>query len=140
VIGAAASGPSTLDFSIGEQKNEHMDLKLKSHHTVWVKRQDWARAVPVRYAVSGNALVTFGDGDLAGLASGDRATASVHEIAGGPAITSFAVSVSEVPPDDIDKEALLELLEHVPLGATLPAVDAAVDQVRHTRRVVALVP
>jgi hypothetical protein len=90
--------------------------------------------------VSGNALVTFGDGDLAGLASGDRATASVHEIAGGPAITSFAVSVSEVPPDDIDKEALLELLEHVPLGATLSAVDAAVDQVRHTRRVVALVP
>jgi hypothetical protein len=117
-----------------------MEPQVKSHHTVWVKRQDWARAVPVRYAVSGDALVAFGDDGLAGLASGDRATASVHEIAGGPAITSFAVSVSEVPPDDIDKEALLELLEHVPLGATLSAVDAAVDEVRHTRRVVALVP
>jgi hypothetical protein len=117
-----------------------MDLQVKSHHTVWVKRHDWARAVPARYAVSGNALVTFGDGDLATLATGDRATASVHEIAGGPPITSFGVSVTEVPPDEIDREALLELLEHVPLGATLPAVDAALARVRHSRRVVALVP
>jgi hypothetical protein len=117
-----------------------MDPRVESHHTVWVKGPHWARAVPARYAVSGDALVTLGDGDLATLATGDRVIASIHEIAGGPPITRFGVSVTEVLPDEIDREALLELLEHVPLGTTLAAVVAAVDEVRRTRRVVALVP
>ena len=38
---------------------------MKGHHTVWVKKPVWARPVPVRYAVSGNSLVTFGDEGLA---------------------------------------------------------------------------
>ena len=56
---------------------------MKGHHTAWVKKPVWARSVPVRYAVSGNSLVTFGDDELAGLVAGDRVIATVHDIAGG---------------------------------------------------------
>jgi hypothetical protein len=117
-----------------------MSVQVKGHHTVWVKKAEWPRSVPVRYAVSGDSMVTFGDGALAALSPGDRAVATVHEIAGGPQIASFGVTINEVPPDDVDREALLELVAHVPLGATLAEVNARVDELSHTRRVIALVP
>ncbi len=115
-------------------------VEIKGHHTVWVKKLEWARSVPVRYAVSGDSMVTFGDDGLAALAQGDRVVATVHEIAGGPSIASFGVTVTEVPPDEVDREALLELVAHVHLGATLAEVNARVDELRRTRRILALVP
>lgn len=113
---------------------------VKGHHTVWVKKHDWARAVPVRYAVSGSALVAFGDGPLHALAAGDQAVLAVHEIAGGPPIDGFGASVVEVPPAEVDREAVVELLAHVSLGASLPEVDARIDEICRTRRVLAFVP
>jgi hypothetical protein len=117
-----------------------VDAEVKGHHTVWVRKRDWSRAAPVRYAVSGDALVAFGDGPLRTLAAGDRATLAIHEIAGGPVIASFGASVVEVRPTEVDREAVLELLAHVPLGANLAEVDAKVAEVCRTRRILALVP
>ena len=48
---------------------------------------------------------------------GDSTNVVVHEIAGGPLIASFEASIVEVPPSEVDREAVLELLAHVPLGA-----------------------
>lgn len=116
-----------------------VDAQVKSHHTVWLRKRGWQHAIPVRYAMSGDTLVIFGDGSLRSLAAGDRATAAVHEIAGGPLVASFEASVTEVRPSEVDREAVLELLAHVPLGATLAEVNAKVDEVCTTRRIVALV-
>jgi hypothetical protein len=117
-----------------------VSIAIKGHHTVWIKKLEWARAVPIRYAVSGDSLVAFGEKGLATLASGDRVVATVHEIAGGPPIASFGVTVAEIPSDEVDREALLELLDHVGLGTTLAAVNTRVDELRKTRRLIALVP
>jgi hypothetical protein len=117
-----------------------VNVEIKGHHTVWVKKREWARAVPVRYGVSGDSLVTFGDNRLEALSAGDHAVATVHEIAGGPLIASFGVTVADVAPADVDREALLELVEHVPLGATLAEVNARVDELSRTRRIIVLVP
>jgi len=116
-----------------------VSVEVKGHHTAWVKKPEWPRATPVRYAPSGNALVVFGDGALRELGAGDRATVGIHEIAGGPVVVSFGVSVVEVPYGEIDREAVLELLAHVPLGASLTEVNARVDELCRTRRVLALV-
>lgn len=117
-----------------------VSLPVKGHHTVWIKMAGWPHAVPVRYAVSGDSLITFGDGELAGLRPGDHAVATVHEIAGGPPIESFGVTARDVPAGDVDREALLELVAHVPLGATLADVNTRVDELVRDRRVIALVP
>lgn len=114
--------------------------QVQGHHTAWVKKQGWPRPVPVRYAVSGNSLVTFGDQGLAGLVAGDRVVATVHEIAGGPLLESLGVTVTDIPPAEVDREAVLELVAHVPLGATLAEVNARVDELCRTRRIMALVP
>jgi hypothetical protein len=117
-----------------------VSVQVKGHHTAWVKKQGWARPVAVRYAVSGNSLVTFGDGGLASLVVGDRVVATVHDIAGGPLLESLGVTVTEIPPADVDREALLELVAHVPLGANLAEVSARVDELCRTRRIIGLVP
>jgi hypothetical protein len=117
-----------------------VSVQVKGHHTAWVKKQGWARPVPVRYAVSGNSLVTFGDEGLAGLVAGDRVVATVHEIAGGPLLESLSATVTEIPPAEVDREALLELVAHVPLGATLDEVNSRVDELCRTRRIIGLVP
>ena len=49
-----------------------VSVQVRGHHTVWVKKREWARPVPVRYAMSGESLVTFGDDGLADLVAGDR--------------------------------------------------------------------
>jgi hypothetical protein len=117
-----------------------VSVAVKGHHTVWVKRADWDRAVPARYAVSGESLVVFADHGLERLSTGDRARATVHEIAGGPAISSFAVTVTAIEPDAVDRGALLELLDHVSLGATLASVNSRADAIGRARRLIALAP
>jgi hypothetical protein len=118
-----------------------MDAAVRSHHTAWIRSDGGHRATPVRYAVSGDTLVTFGDrGPLAGLRRGDHAHVTVHEIAGGPAVASFGVTVQELDPDLVEREAVLELLAHVQLGPDLETVNRRVDEVCHRRRLVALAP
>ena len=116
-----------------------VNAQVKSHHTVWVRKRGWQRGVPVRYATSGDAMVTFGDGPLQTLEAGDSTSVAVHEIAGGPPIASFEASVVEVRPSDVDREAVLELLAHVSLGASLAEVNAKVDGICSSRRILALV-
>lgn len=118
-----------------------MDAAVRSHHTAWIRGDGVHHATPVRYAVSGETLVTFGDqGSLAGLGRGEHAHVTVHEIAGGPALASFGVTVHEVDPDVVEREAVLELLAHVALGRDLAAVNRHVDEICHRRRLVVLKP
>lgn len=118
-----------------------MDPAVRSHHTAWIRSDGAHRATPVRYAVSGETMVTFGDrGPLARLGRGEHATVTVHEIAGGPAIASFGVTVREVDPDTVEREAVLDLLAHVPLGRDIDAVNRRVEEICRERRLVALAP
>ena len=54
--------------------------------------------------------------------------AAVHDIAGGQVLDSFSITVTDVPPAAVDREALLDLLAHVPLGMNLAEVNARVDE------------
>ena len=111
---------------------------VKSHHTVWVTAPG-AKPRAVRYAVAGESLVCFGDDGLASIPDGSRVVLSVHEIAGGVALATFAASVRELAPDAIDRNALIELLEHVSLGRNLAEVEATLEVHRRQRRVLELV-
>ncbi len=111
---------------------------VKSHHTAWV-RTPGGRPHPVRYAVDGERLVCFADDGLAAVADGARVTMGIHEIAGGPLLAEFSASLHRLTPDQIDLNALAELLAHIPLGRTLAEVNARLDVQRAHRRVVELV-
>jgi hypothetical protein len=95
--------------------------------------------VPVRYALAGESLVMFGDEELSGVADGARVIVTIHEIHDGPPLTSFAATLRDVDPSEVDKEALGELLAHVSLGHDLAEVSEHLDEIRAHRRVVALV-
>ncbi len=112
--------------------------ETSSHHTVWVQSRQ-GRAVPVRYALSGDHLYCFGDDGLAGVADGERVGATVHQIADGPPLFGFSATLRTVVPDEIDPEVLNELLAHLPLGRTLVEVQRSLDDQRRHRRVVELV-
>ena len=62
---------------------------------------------------------------------------TVHEIAGGPALAQLHGIVHDVAADDVDRNAVLELLEHVSLGRTASEVNASIAAHLH-RRLVAL--
>jgi hypothetical protein len=111
----------------------------KSHHTVWVGPRG-EKPHPVRYAIDGDRLVCFGDDSLANVPDGGRVSASIHEIAGGVSLGEFDASLRRLAPDAVDMNALVELLAHTPLGSTLEAVQARLDEQRAHRRVVELVP
>lgn len=111
-----------------------------SHHTAWIRVDGPHPSVQVRYAVSGEMLVVFGDGPLAALRAGGHTTVTVHEIAGGPPLVTFGVTVSELGAETVDREALLELLAHVPLGPDLETVNRSVDTIARSRRILALTP
>lgn len=110
---------------------------VKSHHTVWIQGPR-GRPRAVRYALDGERVVCFGDGSLAEVADRTAVTATVHEIAGGPPLATFAATVRDVGPDDVERNAVLELLDHVPLGRTREEVDANFERHRRSRRLVVL--
>jgi len=110
-----------------------------SHHTAWVALPG-GTAHPVRYAVEGDRLICFGDESLAGVPDDARVSVSIHEIAGGVLLATFAASLRTLPADDVDVRALGELLDHVPLGRSIDEVRTHLDHARTHRRVVALVP
>lgn len=111
----------------------------KKHHTVWVHAPG-GRPRAARYAVDGDRIVCFGDGPLADIADGTRVTAVIHEIATGPPLTEFPALLQVVDAQNVERNALFELLDHVPLGRTAEEVEAAFEWHRSTRRLVALLP
>jgi hypothetical protein len=113
-----------------------LSAAVTKHHTAWVQ-YGGARPRTVRYAVSGDQLVCFGDQLPAGAVSGSRVFVTVHEIAGGAAVAQLSGTVQDVVADEVDANALIDLLEHVSLGRTAEEVEAAIARHRH-RRVVTL--
>ena len=111
---------------------------VKSFHTAWLTPPG-GRPHPVRYTVDGERMVCFGDRSLAIVPDGGRVSVSIHEIAGGPSREAFSASLRRLAPDDVDMNALAELLAHVPLGRTIEEVQASLDEQRAHRRVVELV-
>ena len=59
-------------------------------------------------------------------------TVTVHEIAGGQAVAEFAGPIHNVDADEIDPNAILDLLEHVSLGHTSSEREA--ELARHRAR------
>ena len=78
----------------------------------------------------------FGDGLPVDATNGRRVAVAVHEIAGGSALAEMTTTLRDVAADEIDANAVLDLLEHVSLGRTLEQVHAAIARHR-TRRLVA---
>ncbi len=113
--------------------------EAKSFHTVWVQHGS-DRPVSARYAMSGDNLICFGDEGLAAVRDGARVTASLHKIAHGAPVATFGATLRDVPADEVDVEALIELLAHVPVGRTSEEVRWGIEHHRRTRRIVALVP
>ncbi len=114
-----------------------LPASVTRHHTAWVHCSD-CRPRPVRYAVDDRGrLICFGD-ELPNDATDQRHVfVTVHEIAGGPALAELTGIVHDLDANDIDANAILDLLEHVSLGRTREEVDAAIARHR-TRRLVSL--
>ena len=110
-----------------------------SHHVAWIASPA-SSAHPVRYAVDGDRLICFGDDGLASVPDRAHVSVSIHEIAGGHLLAQFGASLRYLAPDEVGMSALLELLEHVPLGRSLEEVQAHLVEQRGTRRIVELVP
>jgi hypothetical protein len=104
--------------------------EVSSHHTVWVTPSG-RRPVAVRYASVDGHLYCFGDDGLADVHDGERVHAAIHRIAGGPPIAEFAATTRRVPGTAVDREALVQLLEHVPLGRTRDEVEEGLERHRH---------
>jgi hypothetical protein len=115
-----------------------LSAEVIRHHTAWVHCAD-CPPHPVRYAVDGNQLVCFGDQLPANATNGRQVFVTVHEIAGGPALAQLTGTVHDVAADDLDPNAILDLLEHVSLGRTAVEVDTAIILHRR-RRIVVLEP
>ena len=93
----------------------------------------------MRSAAANGRLYCFGDDGLADISDGTQVAASVHRIANGPPLSHFDAIVRTVAPDDVDREALLDLAAHVPLGRNLAEVENALAHWRQERRIVELV-
>lgn len=109
---------------------------VERHHTAWVHCSA-CRPHPVRYAVDRDRIVCFGDELPTDATDGRPVFVTVHEIAGGPALAQLTGAVHDLRADEIDPNAVLDLLEHVSLGRTREEVDAAIARHRQ-RRLVAL--
>ena len=115
-----------------------LPAEATSHHTVWVTRPG-ERVHAVRYAAVDGHLYCFGDDGLRTFADGTRVSASLHRIANGPPVAAFDATVQTVAPEAVNREALLELAAHVPLGRDLDEVERTIDDWRRSRRIVELV-
>lgn len=111
----------------------------RSYHTVWIRKGE-GRAVATRYAMAADHLVCFGDDGLRDVADGDQVSATIHAIANGAPVVTFAATVRDVSPDAVDLGSLGDLLSNVMRhdGSLDDAVRWLGEQ-RRTRRVVELV-
>lgn len=112
---------------------------VTSHHTAWVSAPG-LQPHPVRYAVDEASLLCFGDDGLAGVPDGTHVSVSIHEISGGRLLAQFGASLHVLAADAVTTNALVELLEHVPLGRTLEEVLRHLEDHRGNRRILELVP
>lgn len=112
-----------------------LPASVTKHHTVWVKLED-GPPTAVRYAVDGDRLVCFGDALPPHATNGTRVSLTVHEIAGGQALAQMSATLHDVTADELDPNAVLDLLEHVSLGSNADEVNAAIARHR-ARRLVA---
>jgi hypothetical protein len=108
-----------------------LSASVTKHHTVRIRFAD-GTGYAARYAVDGDRMVCFGDVLPPIAADGTRVFLAVHEIAGGPALAEMAATLRDVAADEIDPNAVLDLLEHVSLGRSMDEVNAAIA--RHRRR------
>ena len=79
----------------------------------------------------------FGDQLPADAMHGSQVSVTVHEIAGGRALAQLRGIVHDIESEDVDPNAVLDLLEHVSLGRNAGEVERAIARHRH-RRLVAL--
>ena len=112
-----------------------LSAEVAGHHTAWVQGAG-SRPHIVRYAVYGDQLVCFGDQLPSDATNGRQVSVTIHEIAGGPALAQLHGTVHDVAADDIDPNAVLDLLQHVSLGCTAAEVATSLDRHRHRRLVV----
>jgi hypothetical protein len=80
-------------------------------------------------------MVVFGDDLPAGATNGRQVFVTIHEIAGGPALAEMNLTLHDVSADELDPNAVLELLEHVSLGRTTKEVDESITLHRRRRLV-----
>ena len=110
--------------------------EVSSHHTVWIAPSG-ERPIAVRYAFVDGHLYCFGDAGLAAVRDGDRVRASLRRIASGPIVAEFVATARRVDSPSVDREALLQLLEHVPLGRSLQEVEDNLER-QQRRRIIEL--
>jgi len=115
-----------------------LSTAVARHHTAWVHCAE-CRPHPVRYALDGERLIWFDDRAGTPSDGGRPVFATVHEIAGGPALAELTGRLHEVAADEVDPNAVIDLLEHVPLGRTAGEVATAIARHR-ARRIVAFEP
>ena len=114
-----------------------LPTEVRSHHTIWVERPD-GRTAGIRYAMDGDRIVCFGDDGLTGVPDGARLTAGVRGIATGPPEADFWIRVQDLKPDEVSIALLSDIVGTAPLGRTADEVNGKLEEMRHSRRLVAL--
>ena len=110
----------------------------KSHRAVWVRRPRESRGRVVRVTWDGDRPVCFGDGPLADIADREHVFVDVgtgdHTL-----VDEFAARVTELAPDLVADEVILDLVDYVTLGRTVEEVQESLRRYRQ-RRLLALNP
>lgn len=114
-----------------------LPAEIRSHHTIWVDLPG-GRTVALRYASDGDRVVCLGDDGLAGVPAGTRLSASVRGLACGPQERVFWVRVEDVATNGLSLGTLADLVGDRPLGRTSEEVCRNLEDIRSTRRIVAL--
>ena len=116
----------------------HPSATDKSHRAVRVRRPGESRGRVVRVSWDGDRPVCFGDGPLADIADRERVFVDVgtgdHTL-----VDEFAARVTELAPELVSDEVILDLVDHVALGRTLEEVQESLSRYRQ-RRLLALNP
>ena len=113
--------------------------EVRSHHTIWVDLPG-CRTAALRYTADGDRLVCLGDDGLSGVADGARLFASVRGLNSGPLERYFRVTVRDLDGRDVALATVADLVGDTALGRTAGEVEAALDSIRSSRRLVALEP
>ena len=115
----------------------NLPSEVRSHQTVWIDVPG-GRTAAVRYEMDGERLVCFGDDGLGGLVAGTHITAAVRGLTGGPLDAMFWVHVRDLVPEDVSIALLSDLVGDRPLGRTSEEVVRNLEEMRQSRRLVAL--
>jgi len=114
-----------------------LPAEVKGHQLVWVDVPG-GRTRAVRVVADGDRLLCFGDDGLSGVTEGTSLFASVRGLACGPLEKYFRVRLHQITPDDVTLSQVADLLGNTSLGRTPTEVSAALDDLRTSRRLVAL--